>query len=56
RPHWALKPKGGGDPLTPEDVYAKGQKTTIPKWQHWAKAAKQRLDKLMREDASKAVA
>ncbi|MBF0588896.1 MAG: transposase [Magnetococcales bacterium] len=51
RPHWALTPENGGDPLTPEDVYARGMKTTIPKWQHWAKVAKKKLDQMMEDDA-----
>jgi transposase InsO family protein len=40
RPHWALRPEAGGDPLTPEDVYARGRKTQLPAWQKWAKQAK----------------
>ena len=51
RPHWALHPESGGDPVTPEDVYANGVLTTIPKWQSWAKAAKKKLAKMMEEDA-----
>ncbi|HAT49706.1 MAG: transposase [Nitrospirae bacterium] len=51
RPHWALKPEDDGDHLTPEDVYVKGAVVTIPKWQHWAKAAKKKLDQMMEEDA-----
>lgn len=47
RPHWALIPETGGDPLTPEDVYGSGCALQIPKWQGWAKGAKQRLDQLM---------
>ena len=47
RPHWALVPEQGGDPVTPEDVYVKGQKVQIPRWQTWAKAAKDRLDQMM---------
>ena len=34
-----------------EDVYAKGVQVTIPKWQHWAKAAKEKLDQMMAKDA-----
>jgi putative transposase len=44
RPHWALVPETGGDPVTPEDVYVHGVRTTIPKWQPWARAAKRILD------------
>ncbi len=47
RPHWALVPEGGGDPVTPRDVYVTGQAIAIPKWQGWARGAKQRLDQLM---------
>ena len=52
RPHWALIPKKGGDPVTPEDVYITGMVTRLPKWQKWAKGAKAKLDKLMKEDAA----
>lgn len=47
RPHWALRPLEGGDPVTPEDVYVRGVQVQIPKWQGWARAAKARLDELM---------
>lgn len=43
RPHWALSPIDGGDPLTPYDVYVDGQAVQLPKWQGWAKAAKAKL-------------
>ena len=43
RPHWALLPLGGGDPLTPEEVYVHGRAVELPKWQGWAKAAKAKL-------------
>ena len=46
RPHWALIPDGGGDPLTPYDVYVNGRATQIPKWQAWARAAKAKLERL----------
>ncbi len=52
RPHWALIPQQGGDPMTPHDVYVEGKVTGIPKWQGWAKAAKDKLDKLMTEEAA----
>jgi putative transposase len=52
RPHWALRPEAGGDPLTPEDVYAQGRKTQLPAWQKWAKQAKEQLDQMMLEDAA----
>jgi putative transposase len=47
RPHWALRPEEGGDPLVPEEVYAGGRTVQIPRWQGWAKAAKTKLDELM---------
>ena len=52
RPHWALIPEQGGDPMTPHDVYFEGKATSIPKWQGWAKAAKAKLDELMTEEAA----
>ena len=45
RPHWALIPEQGGDPVTPEDVYIQGQCIQIPKWQKWAREAKKKLEK-----------
>ena len=50
RPHWALVPPDGGDPVTPADVYVDGQAVGLPKWQGWAKAAREKLRK-MTEDA-----
>jgi putative transposase len=47
RPHWALRPEAGGDPLVPEEVYAGGEVVQIPRWQTWAIAAKAKLDELM---------
>ncbi len=47
RPHWALRPQAGGDPLVPEEVYAGGQRVQLPRWQGWARAAKAKLDELM---------
>jgi len=52
RPHWALIPEEGGDPVTPEDVYVHGQVVQIPKWQGWATAAKERLERLMQQEAA----
>ncbi len=52
RPHWALVPGNGGDPLTPHDVYVSGGEIQIPKWQGWAKSAKQRLEALMDQAAT----
>lgn len=51
RPHWALVPEDGGDPVTPEDVYVHGVAIGIPKWQTWARAAKAKLDQLITEAA-----
>lgn len=47
RPHWALVPEEGGDPLVPEEVYAGGRVVQIPRWQGWARAAKAKLDAMM---------
>jgi len=47
RPHWALVREGGGDPVTPHDVYVGGVQVGIPKWQGWAKGAKAKLDQMM---------
>lgn len=46
RPHWALIPESGADPLVPVEVYAGGRTIQIPRWQEWARAAKARLDAL----------
>ena len=50
RPHWALLPPEGGDPITPADVYVHRQAVGLPKWQGWAKAARQKLNAIV-EDA-----
>lgn len=47
RPHWALTPEEGGDPLVPEEVYSQGRKIKIPKWQGWARAAKEKLEEML---------
>jgi transposase InsO family protein len=47
RPHWALISEEGGDPVTPHNVYISGMPIQIPKWQGWAKGAKERLERLM---------
>jgi transposase InsO family protein len=52
RPHWALIPQSGGDPYTPHDVYVHGLATKIPKWQGWAKKAKQHLECLLQSEAA----
>lgn len=44
RPHWALVPEGGGDPVTPLEVYTGAIKCQTPEWQTWAKAAKKKID------------
>lgn len=54
RPHWALEPEQGGDVVTPADVYCRGVAVRLPAWQTWAKAAKQRLDQWMADDAEAA--
>ena len=46
RPHWALVPEAGGDPVTPADVYHRRVTVQLPAWQSWAKAAKEKLEKL----------
>jgi transposase InsO family protein len=51
RPHWALIPVEGGDPMTPEDVYVEGGAIRTPKWQTWAIKAKAKLDRLCQEAA-----
>src|SRR5437899_1095166 len=47
RPHWALVPEEGGDPLVPAEVYAGERSTQIPRWQPWARAAQAKLEELM---------
>jgi transposase InsO family protein len=49
RPHWALVPPAGGDPVTPTDVYVGGQAVTLPKWQGWAKAAREKLEQMTKD-------
>ena len=44
RPHWALVPPEGGDPVTPAEVYVHRQRVGLPKWQGWAKAAREKLN------------
>ncbi len=51
RPHWALVPDAGSDPLVPSEVYAGGRSIQIPRWQTWARAARARLDQLLEEVA-----
>lgn len=48
RPHWALVPVEGGDPLVPREVYTTyGQAVQIPRWQSWARAAQAKLEQMM---------
>jgi putative transposase len=47
RPHWALVPEEGGDPLVPAEVYAGGRTVQIPRWQDWTRAARARLETLL---------
>jgi transposase InsO family protein len=51
RPHWALIPERGGDPVTPEEVYTGRITPKLPRWQGWAKAAREKLDKMMQPAA-----
>jgi len=44
RPHWALTPETGGDPVTPQDVFVHGVKPALPRWQGWARKAKKILE------------
>ena len=46
RPHRALIPPDGGDPVTPADVYVRGQAVGLATWQGWAKAARQKLPQI----------
>jgi transposase InsO family protein len=43
RPHWALEPVGGGDVVTPAQIYVQGCAVKLPRWQGWARAAKEKL-------------
>jgi putative transposase len=51
RPHWALVPEEGGDPLVPAEVYAGDRSIQIPRWQDWARAAYARLETLLEDVA-----
>lgn len=44
RPHWALVPETGGDPLVPLEVYIAQQTIQIPRWQSWVRAAQAKLE------------
>ena len=52
RPHWALIPEEGGDPLVPEEVYTGGRVIRIPRWQGWARGAKKKLDQMLAAQAA----
>lgn len=52
RPHWALTPESGGDPLVPLEAYTVGMSLRIPKWQGWAKGAKEKLDRMLSGEAA----
>jgi len=52
RPHWAMILMQGGDPMTPYNVYVDGQAIAIPKWQGWAKSAKEKLDQLISQEVA----
>jgi len=41
RPHWALVPASGADPITPQEAYQGDVAIQLPAWQGWAKAAKE---------------
>jgi hypothetical protein len=41
-----------GDPLAPIEVYTGGMAIRIPKWQGWAKGAKEKLDQILRGEAA----
>ena len=54
RPHWALRPSEHADPVTPADVYCRGVKVQIPRWQQWAREARAKLDAMLEQDAQAA--
>ena len=41
-PYWALVPPEGGDPVTAAEVHVHRQHVGLPKWQGWAKAAREK--------------
>ena len=49
RPHWALVPVEGGDPVTPAEVYADGVVTKLPRWQAWAREVKAKLEAMLEQ-------
>lgn len=46
RPHWALVPEAGGDPLVPLEVYTGKDSIQTPRWQSWARAAEAKLEQM----------
>ncbi len=56
RPHWALVPEAGGDPVTPSDVYRHAMAIQLPAWQGWAKAAKEKIDAMLRGEKEQKIA
>jgi len=46
----AAVPPEGGDPVRPAEVYVHGKAVGLPKWQGWAKAAREKLNAVI-EDA-----
>ena len=54
RPHWALVPVYGGDPVTPAGAYAGGIDVQIPEWEFSDKAAEEKIARLMKQDAQAA--
>jgi putative transposase len=47
RPHWALIPAEGGDPLVPAEVYVQKRTIQLPRWQSWARAAQAKLEEML---------
>ena len=47
RPHWALVPPEGGNPVTPAEVYVHRQRAGLPMWQGWARAAREKLNAII---------
>jgi len=47
-----LVPETGGDPLVPIEVYTGGMAIQIPKWQGWAKGAKEKLNQMLAGEAA----
>ena len=44
RPQWALIPESGGDPITPSEVYRGQVNCRLPKWQPWARQAREKIE------------